>query len=163
MYSHVPLSFSAAVSKLFAVGSVQPFFLQEKSPIEHIRKLVVIAEDSFILRLIYLSKLTFQSINPLKNSELMKKIKLIAVILICIVGLFSCKALAKGAAKWWTKKQIKEFVTDCEAKSSKLIGEERAAKYCSCAVDEVAGKYNDFEDVKKAGIVEVLKIAKDCK
>ena len=93
----------------------------------------------------------------------MKKLKHISIIIICIVGLFSCKALAKGAAKWWTKKQIKEFVSDCEAKSAKLLGEEKAAKYCNCAVDEVAAKYNNFEDVKKAGIVAVLKIAKDCR
>ncbi|MEO9531352.1 MAG: hypothetical protein ABJG68_11475 [Crocinitomicaceae bacterium] len=93
----------------------------------------------------------------------MKRSKQIFIAIAFIVMLCSCKALAKGAAKWWTKKQIKEFVNDCEAKSSKLLGEERAAKYCSCAVDEVAAKYNDFEDFKKAGIVEVLKIAKDCK
>lgn len=93
----------------------------------------------------------------------MKTIKQFSIVAVCIIGLFSCKALAKGAAKWWTKKQIKEFVSDCETKSARLLGEERAAKYCSCAVDEVAAKYNDFEDVKKAGVVEVLKIAKDCK
>ena len=93
----------------------------------------------------------------------MKKVQVLIVIISLVFGLAGCKALAKGAAKWWTKKQIKEFVANCEAKSSKLLGEERAKKYCDCAVDEVAEKYHDFDDVKKAGIVTVLKIAKDCK
>ena len=93
----------------------------------------------------------------------MKSIKTSIAVLVIAAGLFSCKALAKGAAKWWTKKQVKEFVADCENKSSKLLGEERAKKYCDCAVDKVAEEYHDFEDVKKNGIIAVLKIAKDCK
>lgn len=90
----------------------------------------------------------------------MKKIILIAAILI---ALGSCKMILKGAAKYWTKKQIKEFVANCEEHSSKLLGAERAKKYCDCAVETVAEKYHNYEDVKKAGIIEVLKIAKDCK
>ena len=93
----------------------------------------------------------------------MKKIKGLVAILLIASSLIACKAIAKGAAKWWTRKQIKEFVNNCEEKSSKLLGEERAKKYCDCAVDEVAEKYHDFDDVKKAGIGEVLKIAKNCK
>ena len=88
----------------------------------------------------------------------------IALFSIFIAGsLLSCKAIAKAAAKHWTKKQIKEFVANCEEKSSKLMGEEKAAKYCDCAVDKVAEKYPKFEDYKKIGIIEALKIAKDCK
>lgn len=93
----------------------------------------------------------------------MKKVKGLFILVLIAVSLVGCKAIAKGAAKWWTRKQIKEFVGNCEEKSSKLLGEERAKKYCDCAVDEVAEKYHDFDDVKKAGIGEVLKIAKNCK
>jgi hypothetical protein len=86
-------------------------------------------------------------------------IALIAVLLV----FSSCKMFGRAAAKYWTKKQIKEFVANCESNAGKLIGEEKAKKYCDCAVDVVAEKYQNYEDVKKASIREVLKIAKDCK
>lgn len=75
----------------------------------------------------------------------------------------SCKTIAKAAARYWTNKQIKEFVGKCEDKSSLIIGSENAKKYCDCAVDVVAEKYRNYEDVKKASLTDVLKIAKDCK
>ena len=90
----------------------------------------------------------------------MKKVLLVGII--CL-PLLSCKALMKGAARYWTKKQIKEFVANCEEHASKLLSDDKAKQYCDCAVDVVAEKYNSYEDVKKAGIVEVLKAAKDCK
>ncbi|UKN02827.1 hypothetical protein K6119_04765 [Paracrocinitomix mangrovi] len=94
----------------------------------------------------------------------MKHKKFLFIALISLsAGLYGCKAIARTAAKYWTKKQIKEFVENCEERSSKLIGEEKAEKYCNCAVDKVAEKYPKFEDYKKIGIVEALKIAKDCK
>lgn len=93
----------------------------------------------------------------------MKKIKVLLFIAVIGMGVISCKAIAKAAAKYWTKKQIKEFVANCEEKSSKLLGEEKAKQYCDCAVDQVAEKYHSYEDVKKMGIIEALKIAKNCK
>lgn len=89
--------------------------------------------------------------------------KKIVTVLLISFSLASCASLAKAAAKYWTKKQIKEFVTNCEEKSSRLIGEDKAKQYCDCAVDVVAEKYHNYDDVKKASIIEVLKIAKDCK
>ncbi len=89
--------------------------------------------------------------------------KKLIILLLIGLSLGSCASLAKAAAKYWTKKQIKEFVTNCEEKSSRLIGEDKAQQYCDCAVDVVAEKYHNYEDVKKASIIEVLKIAKDCK
>lgn len=89
--------------------------------------------------------------------------KRIILLSFITLSLLSCKMVMKGAARYWTKKQIKEFVSNCEQHSSKLLGEEKAQIYCDCAVDEVAEKYNNYEDVKKAGILEVLKIAKNCK
>ncbi len=75
----------------------------------------------------------------------------------------SCKTIARAAARYWTNKQIKEFVGKCEDKSSILLGSERAKKYCDCAVDVVAEKYRNYEDVKKASLTDILKIAQDCK
>lgn len=91
------------------------------------------------------------------------KSKNILILLTIVLSLGSCAAIAKTAAKYWTKKQIKEFVTNCEIKSSRLIGEDKTKQYCDCAVDVVAEKYKNYDDVKKASIIEVLKIAKDCK
>lgn len=89
----------------------------------------------------------------------MKKLVLFAAI---IFSLASCKMIAKGAARYWTKKQIKEFVANCEQHSSRLMSEEKAKVFCDCAVDQVSEKYHDFEDVRKAGIIEVLKTVRDC-
>ena len=98
-----------------------------------------------------------------EKSFVMKLKSSFFIVLIVAGGLFSCKMLAKGAAKWWTKKQVKEFVADCENKSSKLLGEEKAKKFCNCAVDKVAEEYHDFDDVKKKGVLTVLKIANGCR
>lgn len=103
------------------------------------------------------------SIDFFYEFSFMKYLKLgIAAGLICL-SLTSCKTLAKGAAKWWTKKQIKEFVNNCEEKTSRLLGDEQAAKYCDCAVDKVAEEYKNFDEIKEKGILTVLKIAADCK
>lgn len=88
--------------------------------------------------------------------------KLVLILSICLL-LVSCKMLLKGAAKYWGKKQVKEFLENCEANSSKLMSDDKAKEYCDCAVDIVAEKYQNFEDVKKMGFLEALKIAKDCK
>jgi hypothetical protein len=93
----------------------------------------------------------------------MKKLKVVLFGFILLAGMISCKAIAKAAAKHWTKKQIKEFVANCEEKSSKFMNKEKATKYCDCAVDKVAEKYPKFDDYKKIGIIEALKIAKDCR
>ncbi len=75
----------------------------------------------------------------------------------------SCNALAKTALKHWSKKQVKEFVANCEDKSFKILGEANAAKFCNCAVDVVAEKYHNYEDAKSISILEIVKIANDCK
>jgi hypothetical protein len=94
----------------------------------------------------------------------MKKVLFILfVISISIVTMVSCKALAKAALKHWSKKQVKEFVANCEDKSSKIVGEANAAKFCNCAVDVVAEKYHNYEDAKSISILEIVKIANDCK
>jgi hypothetical protein len=89
--------------------------------------------------------------------------KTLFIVLIASSCLLSCKAVMKGAARYWTKKQIKEFITNCETHASKLMSTEKAVQYCDCAVNVVSEKYQNYEDVKSAGIMEVLKIAKDCK
>ena len=88
------------------------------------------------------------------------------VIMLTIASVFiaqSCKTIARAAARYWTNRQIKEFVGKCEDRSSIILGSERAKKYCDCAVDVVAEKYKNYEDVKKASLTDVLKIANDCK
>ena len=84
----------------------------------------------------------------------------IAMILITVV---SCKAIARTAAKYWTKRQIKEFVSNCETRSARLLGEDNAKKYCNCAVDVVAEKYRNYQDTKTISLVDLLEIADGCK
>ena len=80
-----------------------------------------------------------------------------------IITSVSCNSIARAAAKYWTNKQIREFVNKCEDKSAILLGSENAKKYCDCAVDVVAEKYRNYEDVKNTSIADVLKVARDCK
>ena len=80
-----------------------------------------------------------------------------------IINTISCNSIARAAAKYWTNKQIREFVNKCEDKSAILLGSENAKKYCDCAVDVVAEKYRNYEDVKNTSIADVLKVARDCK
>ena len=75
----------------------------------------------------------------------------------------SCNSIARAAAKYWTNKQIREFIGKCEDKSAIILGSEHAKKYCDCAVDVVAEKYRNYDDVKNASLADVLKVARDCK
>lgn len=88
---------------------------------------------------------------------------LVISILLFSVSVVSCKAVAKTAFKYWTKRQVKEFVSNCEEKTGRLLGDEKAKKYCDCAVDVVAEKYRNYDDLKSLSIPEVLKIANNCK
>ena len=92
------------------------------------------------------------------------KIRSFSITLITVLLLMSsCKMFGRAAAKYWTKKQIKEFVENCETNASKVVGEDKAKQYCDCAVDVVAEKYQNYDQAKKATIRDILKIAKDCK
>ena len=93
----------------------------------------------------------------------MKRKKYILLVVVTLVFLVSCKLIGRTAAKYWTRKQIKEFVSSCETNASKLLGEDKAKQYCDCAVDVVASEYKDYDDAKKVSIRDVLRIAKDCK
>lgn len=93
----------------------------------------------------------------------MKRILVVVIAIGMAVSLTNCKAMARAAAKYWTKKQIKQFVTNCEEKSSKFVGEEKAHHFCDCAVDKVAEKYQDYKSVEDVNILEIIKIANDCK
>lgn len=98
------------------------------------------------------------------NKSIVKKIIIpIIVVIIAITTVVSCKALAKAALKHWSKKQVKEFVINCESKSSKFVGEANASKFCNCAVDVVAEKYKNYEDAKTITILEIMKLANDCR
>lgn len=88
------------------------------------------------------------------------------IIITCVIAIYafsSCKTIARTAAKYWTKRQIREFVGNCEDKTTLFLGSENAKKYCDCAVDVVAEKYRNYEDLKKTTLTDVLKIANDCK
>lgn len=89
--------------------------------------------------------------------------KSILILALAAFTLVSCKLFVKSAAKYWTSKQIDEFIGNCQANASKLMSNEKAEAYCDCAVDKVAKEYQNYADVKKASLKEVLKVAADCK
>ena len=93
----------------------------------------------------------------------MKRVSIIILGVGLALSMSNCKAMARAAAKYWTKKQIKQFVADCEEKSAKFVGEDKANQFCDCAVDQVAEKYQDYKSVEDVKIMEILKIANDCK
>ena len=94
----------------------------------------------------------------------MKKstILLIAVSISIIVAV-SCKTVGRIAAKYWLNREIKEFVTNCEDKTGKLVGSENAHKYCDCAVDNVAEQYHNYQDAKKITLLQILDFINKCK
>lgn len=94
----------------------------------------------------------------------MKKLSItIIVLLISFIIDVSCKTIARTAAKYWTRRQIKEFVSNCETRTSQLLGSENAAKYCDCAVDVVAEKYRNYQDSKTISLTDLVDILNDCK
>lgn len=87
---------------------------------------------------------------------------LIAISVITILSLGNCKALARKAAKYWTKKQIKEFMTNCENSAIGKFGESKGKDFCGCAVDVVAEQYQNYDDAKNINFTKILIAAKDC-
>lgn len=87
----------------------------------------------------------------------------VLIIGVSILLFFSCKLIGRTAAKYWTKKQIKEFVTNCESKAAPFVGDTKAANYCDCAVDVIAKEYNDYDKAKNVSIREVIRLTKECK
>ena len=98
-----------------------------------------------------------------KHFPMKSAILLLLFFSMTLIGFLSCKAIARTAARYWTKKQIKEFVTNCETRSSRLIGEDNAKKYCDCAVDVVAEKYRNYQETKTISLIDLLNIAEGCK
>ncbi len=88
--------------------------------------------------------------------------KSVLIILLLAFSAVSCKLFLKSAAKHWTSKQIAEFMGNCKGNATKLMSDENATQYCDCAVDKVAKEYQDYADVKKVAIKEILKVASDC-
>jgi len=88
---------------------------------------------------------------------------LFTAALTVIIAAYSCKTVGRIAAKYWLKREIKEFVSNCEDKTSGLIGSENAHKYCDCAVDLVAEKYQDYKDAKRLSRMDIVNFVNQCK
>jgi hypothetical protein len=94
----------------------------------------------------------------------MKQYKiLLFAISILVVTIVSCKTVGRIAAKYWLNREIKEFVSNCEDKAGKLIGSEKAHKYCDCSVDLVAEQYHNYQDAKSISVLEILDFINKCK
>jgi hypothetical protein len=88
---------------------------------------------------------------------------LMPLMLFAIIGIISCKTVGRIAAKYWLNREIKEFVSNCEDKAAKLIGSEKAHKYCDCSVDLVAEQYHNYQDAKNISVMEILDFINKCK
>jgi hypothetical protein len=88
---------------------------------------------------------------------------LLPVVLVAVISAISCKTVGRIAAKYWLKREIKEFVSNCEDKVSKVIGSEKANKYCDCSVDLVAEQYHNYQDAKNISLMEILEFINKCR
>ena len=88
---------------------------------------------------------------------------LLPVVLVTSLVIVSCKTVGRIAAKYWLKREINEFVSNCEDKAGKLIGSEKAHKYCDCSVDLVAEQYHNYQDAKSISVIEILDFINKCK
>lgn len=90
------------------------------------------------------------------------KIILFSLAIVTILALGNCKAMARAAAKYWTKKQIKEFITNCENSAIGKLGESKGKDFCGCAVDVMAEQYHNYDDAKNINFAQVIIAAKEC-
>jgi len=88
---------------------------------------------------------------------------LFTAALTVVLVAYSCKTAGRIAARYWLKREIKEFVSNCEDKISGIIGSEKAHKYCDCAVDLVAEKYQDYRDAKQLSLSDIVNFVNRCK
>ena len=88
---------------------------------------------------------------------------LTAALSMIIITVISCKTVGRIAAKYWLKREINEFVSNCQDKAGKLIGSEKAHKYCDCSVDLVAEQYHNYKDAKNISVLEILDFINKCK
>lgn len=94
----------------------------------------------------------------------MKRYKKILILgSIVMITIVSCKTAGRIAGKYWLKREIREFVSNCADKAGKLIGSEKAHQYCDCAVDLVAEQYHNYQDAKKISLLEILDFINKCK
>lgn len=88
---------------------------------------------------------------------------LLPVLILTCSALVSCKTVGRIAAKYWMNREIKEYVSNCEQKAGKLVGSEKAHKYCDCSVDLVAEQYHNYQDAKKISVLEILDFINKCR
>ncbi len=87
---------------------------------------------------------------------------LLSLVIIASTSLSGCKSMARAAAKYWTKKQMKEFLSNCESSAIGKFGEAKGKDFCGCAVDVVSEQYQNYEDAKNINFAKILLAAKDC-
>ena len=91
------------------------------------------------------------------------RIILLSAVATVLILACSCNAVGRIAAKYWLNKEIKEFVSNCSDKAAPFVGSDNAHKYCDCAVDLVAEKYQDYKDAKRLSVLEIVDFLNKCK
>lgn len=93
----------------------------------------------------------------------MKKSNILLLALAIFLTIISCKTAGRIAARYWLNREIKEFVSNCEQKAGRIIGSEKAHKYCDCSVDLVAEQYHNYQDAKNISVLEIVDFINKCK
>lgn len=91
------------------------------------------------------------------------RIILLSALATVMILVASCNAVGRIAAKYWLDREIKEFVSNCSDKAAPFVGSDKAHKYCDCAVDLVAEKYQDYKDAKRLSVLEIVDFINKCK
>ncbi|MFZ5554052.1 MAG: hypothetical protein ACOZCO_13130 [Bacteroidota bacterium] len=89
-------------------------------------------------------------------------IALVSVLVIFAVPQTGCKNMAKAAAKYWTKKQIKKFKAKCNESAIAKWNKEKGEQFCDCATDIIMEKYKNYDEAEKLDFTAIIVAAKSC-
>lgn len=92
-----------------------------------------------------------------------RTVQILLTCLAAVILIVSCKTAGRIAARYWLKKEIKEFVSNCADKVELVVGKDNANKYCDCAVDVVAEQYQNYQDAKKISLVQLIDFVNKCR
>lgn len=74
---------------------------------------------------------------------------------------YSCRSMAKAAAKHWTKRQVKKFKKNCKSKLNGHLPEAKVEAFCGCATDKISQSF-DLDKANQLDHIALLKEAASC-
>jgi len=92
----------------------------------------------------------------------MKKIATIITLSLAVTTISTTSTSCKALAKHWTKKQVKKFVQKCEEGTMSKFGD-KAGEVCQCLATKAEEKYPNIDDALKMSVMEMVKLAIECR